>query len=251
MSSSRERGFISGCFTFLIIIALVVGLFIWWGRSKLRDLVYEFTDTSPLAISTLNVTDEQIDNSIAKATAFVTALQNSTEVARIELTGDEINALLAGVHRLIEPHLDQLKDPETGENIELTAEQKQQILAEWRKLPQMLRVEIHGDRIKGKLSIPLNKYIGLGFLGIDEERYLTGKASFNISVEEEKPKIDIDYLEVKGEAIPSEVLDELQNQVNLNKEIEKHTDGSVPIRIKELRVGDGKLAILAMRSYSN
>ncbi len=247
-NTRKRKGFIPGCLAFIVIVAIIIGMFLWWMKYQVKSFVLQFTDTSPLTISSLNITKEEIEQSVDKIEQFAKLAKKSEDPIKLELNSREINTLIARIPIFVKRNLNDIKN-QSNKLANLSAEQKQEIIKTWEELPQMIRVEIHGDRIKGKISIPLNRRFlpnpseFFSILGVNGDRYFTARTSFNISVENEKPSIDIDYIEIKGEPIPEDLLAAIKERFENNEELKKQNQVENAIKITELKVTNGHLIL--------
>jgi hypothetical protein len=123
--------FFYGCITvivLLVLIAIAGFLAVRWGLNKLQQYVNEYTETVPVAFPKSPLTDEDRQKLYDRWKAFTDAVESGDKAETIELTADEINALIE-------------RDPEMRGRFHVT---------------------IDGSKIGGAISIPLD---ALGFRG--------------------------------------------------------------------------------------
>jgi hypothetical protein len=97
MSDSQNQGmgcFAKGCLTFVVVGILVVAITAGGGYYYLKKFVNTLTSDKPVAIRVENPTDVQMQAAAAKAQALTDAYNNGREVT-VELTGSDLNALIA------------------------------------------------------------------------------------------------------------------------------------------------------------
>src|SRR5258708_25169887 len=95
----KRRGcFFYGCVTCLILF-LVVGLMavlaVRYFAGQINAVIAQYTDTSPMALPTVNMPADEVKKLQARIDAFNKAADAHTNVPALVLTGPEINALLA------------------------------------------------------------------------------------------------------------------------------------------------------------
>ena len=148
-SRPRQRGcFFYGCviasvLAVLLIIALAVLAFV--GMRFFSGLVEEWTSPAPAELPKVQISEEERKSVRERVDAFRKALEEGTATDPLVLTSDDLNAL-----------------------IEENPDSRGRVFA---------RVE--GDKLKGQISIPLDK-LKIGML---KGRYLNGEAELKASLE--------------------------------------------------------------------
>ena len=97
MSDPEKQGmgcFAKGCLTVIVVCLLLTGMVIGGGYYYLKRFVNNLTSDKPVAIKVEQPTDAQMQAAAAKAQALSDAFNNGKEVT-VELTGSDINALIA------------------------------------------------------------------------------------------------------------------------------------------------------------
>jgi hypothetical protein len=149
--------------------------------------------------------------------AFQTGLDEGRRTEPLVLTARDLNALIA-------------RKPE---------------LAAWR---DRLQVEFEGSQVKGQVSLPLDdlaKFPGLSRLA---GRYLNGAAMLDVGLKNGQLDVRVDSLEVKGQALPEEMLSQLRLH-NLAQDLEKNQDLSRTLgQLQSIEVTDGEVTIKAAGS---
>lgn len=137
------------------------------GLRHVAKVVLDTIDTKPALIETVETTPAQWQALQQRVAAFGEALQDQKVSQELRLSADDLNALIAN-----QPELKDLKN--------------------------RLLVIIEGDRIQGKVSLPLEtldpKWKG---------RYLNGVATFKISLEQGNLQVVLDDAELKGKPLPA------------------------------------------------
>ena len=142
----KKRGcFFYGCLTLVILVlagALVTYLGVRYVANKVTQLVNNYTDTAPIQLDTVTLPPAQMSVLRDRVAVFGQALQNQSTPQELILTAEEINALIGS-------------DPS------------------YKAFKGLFLVQIPGDQIKGKLSLPLQDIGPLKLKG----RYLNGEAT--------------------------------------------------------------------------
>lgn len=162
----------------------------------------------------------------------------------VELPAEQVEA--------IEHRLDEFQtsvEADQGATLRLTAEEINALIARNPNLSGRLAVEIEGDVLRGKLSFPLEE-LGLPrmLLGGLKGRYLNGEARFRpILVGEGLLRIQIDELIVKGEPVPQEFLDNLNqgdNVIHFDRE-DREGKRDLMRSLERIDVEDGAVVLRA------
>ncbi|HEY2953035.1 MAG TPA: hypothetical protein VGK40_10655 [Verrucomicrobiae bacterium] len=204
----KKRGcWFYGCVTLAIVglLCVVVGIFVArWALGLSARLIEEFTDTAPMQIEMVMLSPEEKKALEDRLAAFQLAMDNQKEVRELVLTARELNGLIA-------------------ENKDLKGK---------------LFVMIEGDRIKGKVSVPLLKDIGPFKV---KGRYLNGTAAFKVSLAVGTLDVALDEMEVKGKPLPATVMKEfgkknLAEDVHLDPKNAQRLERFESIQIKDDKV---------------
>jgi hypothetical protein len=106
--------------------------------------------------------------------------------------------------------------------------------------------KLEGDKLKAKVSIPLDR-LGIGML---KGRYLNGEAELKASLNNGILLVTLDSLEVNGKRPPEEFMESLRHQ-NLAKDVyENPKNAELISRFESLQIKDEKL-ILKPRARSS
>lgn len=208
----REHGcffygcIIAGILSLLLLIGIGVALFFfyrWAGR-----LIEEYTATVPRELPAVSMPAERRKTLEERVEAFRTAVKEGKPTEPLVLDSDELNVLL-------------------DKNEELKGK---------------VYVSIDDDKLKGQISIPLEK---LPMFGLTKGRYLNGEAELEASLDHGVLIVTLESIEVNGKTVPPEVMAQIRTQ-NMAKDVYKDAKTAEEIRkLDTIRVKDGKLTITA------
>jgi hypothetical protein len=212
----RQRGcFFYGCIiasVLALLVAILVAVGIYIGYQFLNRVVDQYTSTTPRELPKVEMPPEKRQALKDRVEAFGKAVDNGTPVEPLELTSDDLNALIE-------------EEPD---------------------LKGKIYVKIEGDEVKGQVSFPLEK-LGLPML---KGRYLNGEADLKASLKDGVLIVTLDGIEVNGQRPPDQIMNDIRKQ-NLAKDAYKDAKNAERIRkIESLEVKDGKI-ILKVRARSD
>jgi hypothetical protein len=212
----RQRGcFFYGCIiasVLALLVAIMVAIGIYIGYRFLNQLVDEYTAAAPRELPKVEMPAEKRQALKDRVEAFQKAVTEGTSTEPLELTGDDLNALIE-------------EKPE---------------LEWWRG---KIYVKIEGEKIMGQISIPLEK-IGLSMV---KGRYLNGEADLKASLRDGILTGTLDSIEVNGKRPPEQMMTGIR-QENLFKDAYNNPKNAEMLRkIESLEVKDGKI-ILKVRA---
>jgi hypothetical protein len=208
----RQRG----CFFYGCIIAIVLSLLLMMAIGVIFFVLYrwlgtvveEYTATSPREMPRVEMPAEQRATLKERVEAFRSAIKEGRPTEPLVLSSDELNALIQDNHDL------------NGK----------------------VFVAIDGDRLKGKVSIPLSE---VPAFGLTRGRYLNGEANLKVSLQDGILLVTLESIEVNGKDLPAELMNGLRNQ-NLAKDAYKDQRTAEEIRrYQSIEIKDGKLIIKA------
>lgn len=139
----------------------------------------------------------------------------------VELASEEVEA----IERRVETYQETAEEGEAT-TLSLTAEEINGLIARNPNLRGRVAVAIEGDELRGKISFPLENLglPGVLFGGL-RGRYLNGEARFQpILIGDGIMRIQVDELIVKGQPVPKEFLDQL-NQGDSTIRFDQAGDG--------------------------
>jgi hypothetical protein len=203
----RRGCFFYGCITGLVLLVIVLGG-LMVGLHYVKRMVNRFTDTRPRELPTFQMSPGEIDTLKQRFAAFQQAVREQRPVPPLELTADDINALIAS-------------GPE-GQT--------------WKG---KFYISLEGDQLKGEVSVPLQE-VGLSMF---KGRYLNGSATFNLSFRNGVLFVAPQTLLVKGKPLPETYMREIR-QENLAAKAAGQPDAAVVLRgIEDIQIKADKLII--------
>src|SRR6266404_3546892 len=143
---ARRGCFFYGCLTGVTLLLIVLAGFLA-GYRYARKMFNDFTDSKPLPLPTVQLSQPQLDELQQRIERFREAVRQRQPAAPLALTANEINALIA-----TDPDLKELKGK--------------------------LYVTIEGGQLKGRISVPMEQ-VGLP---VFRGRYLNGDGTFSVSL---------------------------------------------------------------------
>ncbi len=210
MSAKRRGCFFYGCLI-VLILALVGGLSIFFGvRYAINSFVNNYTDSRPTPLPKARISKDELAKLQKRIADFQAGLAAKKVTAPLDLSAAELNALISN-------------DPA------------------WSELKDKLFVEIVTNRIKGKVSIPLE---GLGISRL-RGRYLNGAATLNLSLTNGTLSVFLDAVEVKGKPIPARFMGDLK-RMNFAEGVNRQPGHVKTLQaLESLEVNDGQILIKA------
>ena len=202
-----------GCITGLVmlVLLLVALLFgIHCGMKKLSGLVNQYTDTKPMTLPTVEMSQAHIDKLKQRWQAFEEAVRAQRPAEPLVLTADEINALIAGGPD---------KQPMKGK----------------------FYVRLDEDRVKAELSLPLQEQLPWKMV---KGRYLNGSGTFNVSLQNGVLFVAPQTIEVKGKPVPEMYMQGIRKQ-NFAQGLANEPDATAVLQgLQDIQVKDGKLIVV-------
>jgi hypothetical protein len=206
-----------GCFFYGCIISLVLLLLIAIGgvvavhyaKKALTGLINEYTDTQPMALPKVQMPPAELERLKQRFTAFEEAVKADRPTAPLELSADEINALIA------------------------SGPDKQEFKGK-------VYVSFDGDRVKGELSLPLKE---LGWKMVSN-RYLNGSGTFNVSLRNGVLFVSPQTIEVKGKQVPEMYMQGIRAQNFAQGLTNDPSSMTVLGKLQDIQIKDGKLLVV-------
>lgn len=207
--SGCAKGCAVGCAT-VVLLAVAVGILLYLGGSRLlKKVADEYTSTAPASLPTVECTQQEATDLIARVDAFSQALKEGRHGQELALSARDINVLIQ-------------KKPG------------------WSDLSGKLYVNLDGDRIHGEASIPLEK-LGESFKG----RWLNGSGTFRIETAAGRLLVFMDQLSVRGKPLPEPFMMGIRGK-NLAEEAAKKPKNVEALeKIDSISVRAGKLRIVS------
>lgn len=204
----RRGCFFYGCITGLVLLVLVLGA-LMVGLHYVKKMVNQFTDSRPMELPMVQMSQVEIDKLKQRFEAFQKAVREQRQTEPLVLAADDINALIAN-------------GPERQD------------------LKGKLYVGLEGDQVKGEVSVPLRE-IGLS---VFKGRYLNGSATFNLSFTNGVLSVAPQTIIVKGRPVPEVYMQEIRKQ-NLAANLANEPAAVAVLQgLKDMRVKDGKLVVV-------
>ena len=197
-----------GCLTGIVcLVAILVALLL--GVHLVKKMLNEYTDSQPLPLPAVQMTPAQIEQVQQRVTAFWDAVRAGRTAPSLELTSDEINALIAT-------------------NADFQG---------WRG---KLYVTLEGDKVKGQLSFPLAQ-LGLPrFHG----RYLNGTGIFSVSLQNGLLRVMPQEVRVKGKPLPATYMDRIKTENLVTQATANPGAADALNKLQSIEIKDGKLIIV-------
>jgi hypothetical protein len=207
----QGRGcFFYGCITAIVLAVLVVLAFAilgYFGYQAYLKLMNQYTSATPMTLPKVEMSEEDRKALHERVDAFKKALDAGEDTEPLVLTGDELNVLLAD-------------QAEVADRVYFVVE---------------------GDKLKGQVSLPLEK---LGLPGA-RGRYFNGKATFHASLHDGVLIVKAESAEVNGQPLSEQFMAGLRN-ANLAENAADDPDNARFLnKLESLQIKDGKVIIKA------
>ena len=204
----RRGCFFYGCITGLVLLVLVLGA-LMVGLHYVKKMVNQFTDSQPMELPTVQMSQGEIDKLKERFETFQKAVKERHPTEPLVLAADDINALIANG-----PKREDLKGK--------------------------LYVGLEGDQVKGEVSVPLRE-IGLS---VFKGRYLNGSATFSLSFSNGVLSVAPQTIVVKGRPVPEVYMQEIRKQ-NLAAGLANEPAAVAVLQgLQEIQVKEGKLVVV-------
>jgi hypothetical protein len=204
----RRGCFFYGCITGLVLLVIVLGA-LMVGLHYVKTLVNRYTDTQPMELPTVQMSQGDIAKLKQGFEAFQQAVRDQRPTKPLTLTADDINALIA-----------------SG--------------SEQQPMKGKFYVSLEGDQVRGELSVPLQE-VGLSMF---KGRYLNGSATFNLSFRDGMLSVTPQTLQVKGKPLPEAYMQQIRKQ-NLAVALTNEPSAAAVLKgLEDIQVKEGKLVIV-------
>ncbi len=196
-----------GCIAGLVLLALTLaGLLV--ALHYVKKLVHQFTDTQPVELPALHMSQAEMTQVKQRFDAFQAAVRERRPAQPLTLTSDDINALIAGS-------------------------------AEPQPLKKKFYVRLEGSQVKGEVSLPLQD---LG-LKIFRGRYLNGSATFDLAFRNGALFVTAQNVLVKGKPVPEMYMQEIRKHNLAEGWLNDPSAVAVLQGLQDIQVKDGKLVL--------
>ena len=204
----KKRGCLFyGCISLALafVLVMVLGYFgVQYARKSFKNLVENYTDAQPVAVDVVELPKEEAAELQKRVTTFQQALEQQDRQEELVLSDHEINALIS-------------KDP---------------------NLKGKVQVKIEGDRVRGRISWPLEDIGPIRLNG----RYLNGLATFGVGLANGQLSITADDVEVNGKPLPPTLMTELKKK-NLAQDIKDPKAAENISKFSSIEVRDGRIIL--------
>ncbi len=207
-TKARRGCLFYGCITGVVCLVAILVAFLL-GLHLFKKMLNEFTDTQPMPLPSVQMPAAQVEQVQRHVDAFREALRAGKTPPALELSSDEINALIAN-------------DPE------------------FQGLRGKLYVTLEGDKAKGQLSVPMS-HIGLPLF---HGRYLNGAGTLSVSFQNGNLRITPQEILVKGKPLPRVYMERIRSE-NLAAQANNDPRSAEALgRLQSIEIKDGKLVIV-------
>jgi hypothetical protein len=200
-------GLVGGVLLFVILVGAFIGL------RYAKSLVNQLTDTKPLALPTVTLSEAQMNQLHDRIGRFEDDIKDGVPTPPLQLTAEELNALIQ-----TEPDMASLKDH--------------------------LYVTIDGSQLRAQMSFPAEQ-IGLRAL---RGRFINAEGNFKVSLYNNELRVAAETLTAKGKPVPEHIMRQVRTQ-NLAADLNKNPQAAEGLKkIRNVEVKDGKLFVEAVKS---
>jgi hypothetical protein len=205
-----------GCLFYVGIIAvislLMLGVGAFFGLRYAKGLVNQLTDAQPMRLPTTQLPEAQMFQLHDRVATFRDGVRDGDPVEPLELSADELNALIATDPALV-------------------------------TVRGHLFVTINSNQLSAQISFPAED-IGLIRL---QGRYINATGVFDVLIQTNELHIIAESLSVRGKPVPRNIMKEVQ-AVNLAERFNRDPKASAGLRkLQAIDVKDGKLVIAAKK----
>jgi hypothetical protein len=194
----------------MLLIVIAIGVSAWLGLRWVKQIMMEYSEPAPMAMPEVAMSDDQKEAVYKRWDDFQAALEQD-QAATIELTSDELNALLS-------------------RNEEIRG---------------IIHAQIVGDELEGFISFPFEKLGNIPMMGSLKGRYFNAKGGFKVSLNGGALNVQMTSAEVKGKPVPAQIMDEMSQQ-NLAKDAYNNPEHAKVLRkFSTIEVKDGKMILKA------
>ncbi len=215
-SSAKGRGcFFYGCVfsaaaLAVLTLVLAIGSFLLY-RTAVRYFEM-YTSTGPVELPQPEISEARRKDAVERFRAFREAVEAKRPTEPLVLDGDDLNALVQ----------------------------------ESPKLRDHVYLEIHDDKIKAKVSLPLDELLETS---LTDGRYLNGEADIRAEIDDGALSLRIESVSVDGKPLPEQIRDIFDRPdivLEFDKELKNDPKRRDFLRgIEEFEIDDGKVVLTA------
>ncbi len=203
----KARYWVGGCLSAIILLAVIAGAAYYFILQASDELVETYTSPEPRDFARVEEGRDEALSVIDRFRDFIIAVERGEEAGSFSLSADDINALLEFEDLLREFH-------------------------------GMARVDIRDDRLMAEISVPLDL-----FNERFEGRYLNGTGELSVEMKEGRLEVNIDRLEVGGQNIPEEFMNEIRKNNLVETLLQDPSLERFMGLVKSVKVEDGRVVI--------
>jgi len=209
-----------GCLFYTLIAGLLL-LLVFIGGAILglhyaKQVVNQLTDTEPMSLPKVQMSDEQVDELRDRVERFREAVQKGNTVEPLALTADELNALIA-THPDVAPFRNRL-----------------------------FILSITNNRVQALVTIPAEE-AGLEPL---RGKYVNANGNFSIAMKDDGLHVNAESLLAKGKPLPEHVMKQLRTR-NLAQKFNTDPRSKAGLgKIQSIEIRDGKLIIVPRKDQA-
>ncbi len=209
------------CWFYGCIVAAVAGLLGlgvmlfsgWWLFKKADAMVAEYTSETGEKLPTVVYTDTEIEELEDRIDSFSESLTNQEPALRLELTDDDINALVAA-------------------------------RGEFPDGQPPVHIQIEGDEVRAQLSVPLDIIAEKTGLELVRGRFLNGEGAMKISIVNGRIEAYLQDLEVNGKQVPEDLMKQVRKENMARDTRLSPKEREALERFERIEIKDGKLIIV-------
>lgn len=204
-----SRGcFFYGCIAGIVCLVAILVAFLL-GVHMFKKVLNQYTDTKPAALPALTMPAAQVEAVQRRVNAFQEALSTGAAVPPLELSSDDLNAIIGAG-------------------------------ADFQALKDKVYLRVEGDKLNAQVSVPMAQ-IGLPMF---RGRYLNGQATFAITILDGRLIVSPSAISVKDKALPEVYMQKLRSE-NLAAAVNQNSNASVVLsHLEKIEVKDGKLSFV-------
>jgi hypothetical protein len=189
----------------LFILVLIVA---YAGYRYVRNMVDQYTDTKPIDMPAVQMSDAQTKALQERLKNFDKSLEAGKQTEPLILTADEINALMAAINKT-------------------------------NPVPVHLFVSFNDNRVQAQLSIPTDVF-GLKML---RGRYFNGSGDFRVSLHDGGLIVNAESLSVKGKPLPDQFMQSIRGQNFADSWTNDEGFQEALGKLQEIKIENGKLFV--------
>ncbi len=204
-----------GCLSLTVVGVILVVILFFTFRSLIGTVVEEFTDTQPVELPQVTLTQAEMSEVRDRVERFKQALRDGVPAEPLVLSGEEITAWVQ-------------TDPA------------------WAPLKGKIYFSIEGDNLRGQVSVPLDALKDFPMIGGKVQgRYFNGSATFDVFLTGGILYVHLVDAEVKGKTIPEEARAPLRAE-NLAQDLQVNQPEIAELvgKLERIEIKDGLMTLV-------